>query len=44
LRLPRLSFRPRGYILGLEVTVANPYNAAARRLYERLGYRDAAGT
>jgi GNAT superfamily N-acetyltransferase len=27
--------------LGLEVTVANPHNAVARALYERLGYRDA---
>ncbi len=27
--------------LGLEVTVANPENAAARRLYETLGYQDA---
>ena len=27
--------------LGLEVTTANPHTAAARALYERLGYRDA---
>jgi GNAT superfamily N-acetyltransferase len=28
-------------LLGLEVTTANPHTAAARALYERLGYRDA---
>ena len=27
--------------VGLEVTAANPHNAVARALYERLGYRDA---
>ena len=27
--------------LGLEVTLANPDNEAARRLYDRLGYQDA---
>ena len=32
----------RGYdLIGLEVTVGNPVNAAARALYHRQGYRDA---
>jgi hypothetical protein len=33
-------FPDSGAAPGLDVTADNPFNASARRLYQRLGYRD----